>query len=124
MDSIIKEWEEHKGEFVLTQSHSLERFIAIGDDSEDYYYVTYDGRSITWNTCVGKLVYLKGKIDEGDYNEFIRLAKLNHFDQVGENYDKERVNTHKENITKIGKNERYLTDICWSLKNKLAIEDE
>jgi hypothetical protein len=27
MDSIIKEWEEHKGEFVLTQSHSLERFI-------------------------------------------------------------------------------------------------
>jgi hypothetical protein len=115
MNRIIKEWEEHKGEFVLTQSHTLERFIAIGDDSEDYYYVTYDGRRIMWNSCVGKLIYLKGKIDDKDYQEFIRLAKLNHLDQADENYTEESANKHREDITKIGENHLYLTEICWDL---------
>ena len=74
IERLKTEWEEHKGEFVLTQSHTLERFIAIGDDGDDYYYVTYNGREITWNTAVGKLIYLKGKIDDYDYNkeDFLR----------------------------------------------------
>lgn len=77
---IKKEFEEHKGEFVLTQSHKLERFIGLGYDQEDYYWITFDGTKLTWNTCVGSLIYLKGKIDEKDYNEFVRCAKLNHND--------------------------------------------
>ena len=52
------------------------------EDGDDFYYITYNGREITWNSAVGKLIYLKGKIDDYDYANFIRLAKLNHWDQI------------------------------------------
>lgn len=124
IERIKAEWEEHKGEFVLTQSHTLERFIAIGDDEEDYYYVTYDGRRVMWNSCVGKLIYLKGKIDEGDYNEFIRLAKMNHYDQDDlwlprtdeeKAQQKHYAKKHKQKMEKEEGTNKYLTDICWDL---------
>lgn len=120
IESLKKEWEEHKGEFVLTQSHTLERFIAIADDGDDYYYVTYNGRRIIWNSAVGKLIYLKGKIDDGDYNEFIRLAKLNHWDQIdawsqGAQNTKEYVDEHRKQLTTHDDGDVYLTDICWDL---------
>ena len=122
IERLREEWENHKGEFVLTQSHKLERFISIGDDGDDYYYVTYDGRKITWNSAVGKLVYLKGKIVDDDYNEFIRLAKLNHWDQIstwsnGREQDEELVKEHRKKLTTHDdENNKYLTDICWDLK--------
>ena len=119
IDRLKQEWEEHKGEFVLTQSHTLERFIAIGDDGDDYYYATYNGREITWNSAVGKLIYLKGKIDDYDYNNFIRLAKLNHWDQInvwkGFDSPNEQVDEHIKTLTTNTGNDVYLTDICWDL---------
>jgi hypothetical protein len=27
------------------------RFVALGSDLNDYYYITYDGRKLKWNTC-------------------------------------------------------------------------
>lgn len=88
---ILEEFDRLKGQFVITDSHKIQRLIAVGTDEMDYYWITYDGRKIYWNTCVGKVVQLKGKLDDRDYNEFIRLAKLNHFDQStlwGEKWDK------------------------------------
>ncbi len=79
---ILDEFEAHKGEFVITMSHRIERFIGVGTDNQDYYYITYDGRKITWNTCVGHLIYLKGKLDDKDYEHFIRIADLNHYDKT------------------------------------------
>jgi len=119
-ESIIKEWEEHKGEFILTQSHTLERFIGIGADIEDYYWITYNGRTVNWNSCVGKLIYLKGKIDDSDYQGFIREAKLNHYDQKGwgdfrQDAYNESVDEHRQRIIKCGEGDFYLTDICWDL---------
>ncbi len=78
---IIQEFEKLKGQFVITQSHKIERLIAVIDGEDDYYWVTYNGRKTTWNTCVGSLVPLKGYLRDEDYNEFIRLAKINHRDQ-------------------------------------------
>ena len=120
IEQLKQEWEEHKGEFVLTQSHTLSRFIAIGYDGDDYYYVTYDGREITWNSAVGKLIYLKGKLDDYDYNSFIRLAKLNHWDQIsvwseGKEQDEELVKEHRKKLTTHDEGDQYLTDICWDL---------
>jgi hypothetical protein len=112
MEEIIKVWKEHKGEFVITQSHRIERFLAIGFDEEDYYYATYDGRRIMWNSCVGRLIFIKGKLDNRDYEEFIRLAELNHFDQTLE--EKEAI-FHKREVTNCGKVESYLTEICWEM---------
>ncbi len=120
IDRLREEWEEHKGEFVLTQSHRLERFIAIGDDGDDYYYVTYNGKEITWNSAVGKLIYLKGKIDDYDYDNFIRLAKLNHWDQpehyqmVYDNWDNS--DTHKRECEELNSEiDKFITDVCWDL---------
>lgn len=89
---ILEEYEKLKGQFVITSSWEIERLVGIGDDKEDWYYLTYDGRKLKWNSCVGGLMPLKGKLDDKDYNELIRIAKLNHYDQ----YDKIREQTIKE----------------------------
>lgn len=121
---ILAEFEELKGQFVITDSWKIERLIAIGEDDMDYYYVTYNGRKLTWNSCVGRLVRLKNKIDDKDYNEFVRIAKINHYDQEnlwmpsGEEKKKEilRINReHKLEITRLEEPNKFLTDVCWEL---------
>lgn len=79
---ILNEFEQLKGQFVITMDWKVERLVAIGEDDMDYYYITYNGRKLKWNTCVGRLVQLKGKIDDDDYNEFERIADLNHYDRL------------------------------------------
>ena len=120
---ILKEFEELKGQFVIN-NNKVERFIAIGTDDEDYYYVTYNGRDLSWNTCVGSIVPLKGKIDDKHYNEFIRMAKINHFDQPNlwipkTDEDKQKMLEssilHKNEISKVSGTDKYLTEICWEL---------
>jgi hypothetical protein len=117
LQRILKEYEAHKGQFVITESWEIERLIAIGDDEQDYYYVTYDGRKTKWNTCVGSIIPLKNRLSEKEYNKFISRAKLNHFDQVGVWVSSEEFATqHKTEVTKLnGDYDKYLTDICWEL---------
>jgi hypothetical protein len=128
---ILAEFEKLKGQFVITQSHVVERLIAIGSDDMDYYYVTYNGRKTIWNTCVGAIIPLKGKIDEKHYNEFIRLAKLNHFDQTTiwcKNPDdimddktnppitfRMAAQKHKAKIEHVESPNEYLSEVCWDL---------
>lgn len=120
---ILQEFEELKGQFVIN-NNKVERFIGIGTDDNDYYYITYNGRETKWNTCVGSIVPLKGKIDDKHYNEFIRLAKINHFDQPNlwlprTDEDKQKMLEssilHKNEISKVNGSDKYLTDICWEL---------
>jgi hypothetical protein len=120
---ILKEFEELKGQFVIN-NNKVERFIAIGTDDEDYYYVTYNGRDLSWNTCVGSIIPLKGRIDDKHYNEFIRMAKINHFDQPNlwipkTDNDKQKMLEssilHKNEISKVSGTDKYLTEICWDL---------
>jgi hypothetical protein len=77
---ILNQFEENKGQFII-MSDKVVRLVAIAEDEMDYYYVTYNGRKIHWHSCVGSYTVLKNKIDDKDYNEFIRIAKLNHYDQ-------------------------------------------
>jgi hypothetical protein len=78
---ILNEFEQLKGQFVITESWEVERLVAIGEDEMDYYYITYDGRKLKFHTCVGRIIPLKGKIDDKHYNEFERIANLNHYDR-------------------------------------------
>ena len=118
---ILGEFEKMKGQFVITDSWSIERLVAIGEDEHDYYYVTYNGRKFTWHTCVGRLVPLKGYLRDKDYNEFVRLAKLNHYDQVTlwGNKDPEAAEQyaiqHKQELMKIDGRDKFLTEVCWDL---------
>jgi hypothetical protein len=79
---ILEEFEQLKGQFVITASQTIERLVTIGEDDMDYYYVTFDGRSFKWNTCVGRLIPLKGHLRNEDYNELVRIATLNHYDFI------------------------------------------
>jgi hypothetical protein len=117
LQRILSEFENLKGQFVITESWEIERLIAIGDDEQDYYYVTYDGRKTKWNTCVGSIIPLKGRLTEKEYNKFISRAKLNHFDQVGVwGHDEEFAIQHKVEVTRLdARDDKYLTDICWDL---------
>ena len=119
---IQKEFESLKGQFVITESHKIERLIAIGKDIHDYYYVTYNGRNGTWNTCVGRIMPLKGYLREEDYTDLVRSANLNHFDQVasfGNDSTKggEIITVHKNMLitTATNQGDQFLTEICWDL---------
>lgn len=117
---ILSEFEQLKGQHVITKSYVVERLIAIGTDDEDYYWITYNGRKFTWNTCVGRIIALNGKIEDKEYNGFIGCAKLNHRDIVGELCDKTYKwlgNTEevKNKLTTFAGNDRLLTEPCWDL---------
>jgi hypothetical protein len=112
---ILDEFQTHKGEFVITMSHKIERFIGIGTDDQDYYYITYNGRELTWNTCVGRLIYLKGKLDEKDYEHFIRIADLNHYDKILKGDDLER---HLKNLSTPKGEDTFLSELFFEYENR------
>ena len=78
MNRIIEDFSKHKGEMVLMDK-KVYQLIGVGQDTYDYYWILYDGRKVSLHTCVGGFAVLKNKLDDKDYNELIRLAKLNFF---------------------------------------------
>ena len=115
LEIILQEFKEMKGQFVITQSYKIERLIAISSDDYDYYYVTYDGRKITFNTCVGRIMQLKGRLKDDDYDDIVRTAKLNHGDQVIQ--DKKRNKLYKEAVLSSFRtsSKKLLAKVCWKL---------
>jgi len=83
LEEMRKEIEPIKDTLVL---HMFEIFrlegVAYdpGDDGwpDDFFYVTktLDGKEY-WISCLSKMVQLKGKLDDEDYDELERLWKLN-----------------------------------------------
>jgi len=117
---FTKEFEEMKGQYVLSYCEAY-RLIGIVDDTEDYYYCLYDGRKLRLTTCLTRITPLKGYIRDDDYNEMIRLAKLNHFDQPtlwGQNDEKikEFNEEHKNELTKNwDENTKFILGPYWEL---------
>ncbi len=103
----LEYFEKHKGEMMIS-NNQVYQFIAIANDPDDYLYVLYDGRTIHFSTILSPLVVLKGKIDDEDYKEFVRMAKLNWYssDMIygatvnSQQYDEviKHVETHKKAI--------------------------
>jgi hypothetical protein len=119
---ILNQFEENRGQFII-MNNKVVRLVAIAEDEMDYYYVTYDGRKIVWHSCVGSYTVLKNKIDDKDYNELIRIAKLNHWDQddithlveTSTSFHLEGVIEHKKQMEKEEGDNHYLTPFCWDL---------
>ena len=119
---ILNQFEENKGQFII-MSNTVVRFVAIAEDEMDYYYVTYNGRKIHWHSCVGSYTVLKNKIDDKDYSELIRIAKLNHWDQYDSSHLVESATSfhlegaieHKKQMEKEEGNNKYLTPFCWDI---------
>lgn len=119
---IIEEFESLKGQFVIDLDWRVKRLVGVVEDDIDYYWLLYDGRVFSLHSCVGRVVPLKGKIENGDYNEFVRLAYLNHWDiaDYGEdNYSKKHKEEIISDLLKDQESRNYLlTEICWEL-NKI-----
>ena len=81
---ILIEFDELKGQHVIVGFDSIERLIGIGTDDDDYYYITWKGRSnkVTWSSCVGRVMPMKGHLLDRDYDQLVSIAKLNHWDQI------------------------------------------
>ena len=112
LDIILQEFEQLKGQFVITMNDTVERLIAIGDDTEDYYYITYDGRKFTWHSCIMGLIPLKGYIRQEDYDRLVQLAGFNHYDQANEDSWLEEWTNHKGSWS-VG--HTLLSEVCWRL---------
>jgi hypothetical protein len=115
---ILDEFERLKGQFVITEMNKVERFVAIGDDEEDWYYITYNGKDLHWQSCVGRIIPLKGYIREQDYNYLVHIAKMNHYDQVdlSANGNKDEFLKYVETyISKYTKRDKFITELCWDL---------
>ena len=108
---IIDEFDEHKGQFVIN-GFEIFRLIGIVDDGDDYYWLYYDGRELTMSSCVGSFIPLKNKIDE--YDSLIRIAKLNHFDQIC-NDTIEQLSYRNGLIEQLGSNDKLMAEVCWDL---------
>ena len=118
---ILEEFESLKGQLVIAGDWKVKRLIAVVEDDMDYYWLFYDGRKFSLDSCLCRVVPLKGRIADGDYNEFVRIAYLNHWDIVS--YGKDACELHKEEIIldllKDQENKNsLLTEKCWEL-NKI-----
>jgi hypothetical protein len=116
---ITNEFENLKGQYVLVDCESF-RLIGIVEDEHDYYYCLYDGRKLKLTTCLMRITPLKGYIIEDHYNEMIRIAKLNHYDQPslwGTNKNIAEFNEkHKEELTSDwDKNTKFILGPYWEL---------
>ncbi len=121
LEIIKNEFKQLKGQFIITDSWTVERLVAISDDGMDYYYVTYNGRNFSFYSCVGSIIALKGKINDKDYENLIHIGKLNHSDQStlwANDITEERlveIQKHKTGLMTLKGTDKFLTEVCWDL---------
>ena len=52
----------------INSMNELVRLIGFGDDEEDFYYITKDANGrVVWESMVGYMIPLKGRISNEDY---------------------------------------------------------
>ena len=115
---ITKEFEELKGQLVITQLFIVERLIAIGEDEHDYYYITYDGKKVRWNTCVGRIIRLKDRISDLDYAMLSQITRLNDpIYQIPKAYpDKpELLEEYKGATLTLAEGDKLITEVEWQI---------
>jgi hypothetical protein len=78
---LIKQFNQLKGQYVLINRKVL-RFIGIGEDSDDYIYIMWDGNNLSFHSGLSNIIQLKDKINKNDYLELIRMSKINHSDSL------------------------------------------
>lgn len=122
LKSILATFEKLKGQQVITGFNNIERLIAIGDDTEDWYWVCWDGRKTTWHSCCLHLIPLKGHLLKRDYESLVRSAKTNDYDSPNlwnaeDKAEIAKINLEaREEIQKMpDKNCKFVTSVCWDI---------
>jgi len=109
---ILDEFDQLKGQFIISPTNTVERLISIGGDEDDWYYITYNGKEIKWYSCLLRIIPLKNKINNEDYDELIRIAKLNHQDQASQKDFLIYINKY---VSEINNTNKLLTEFCWNI---------
>lgn len=116
LKELLKEFEQHKGEFVIDGSLTIKRFIGISEDEFDFSYVLYNGRELYFETALTKLMFLKGKLDDYDYDILEKSARLNHDNcLVEDNFEffQETPVSYKMNLLQKYPYEEFHTDLIF-----------
>lgn len=105
---VVNKSTEHKNELVLQGWTVCILLEGIVDDGDDYYWRLLEpNRGIIYSSCVGRIEFLKGKLDKKSYDYVYSLFKMNHhlweykkMRESEDRYEKEQ-STLEENFNEI-----------------------
>ncbi len=114
LKSILEEFESLKGQLVISGYDRIYRLVGVGDDGEDFYWILWKGdENLEWHSCVGRIMPLKGYLRDVDYEELVRIAKLNHWDfMCGDLTEREAI---KEELSKLSPDHKVVSGLIWEL---------
>lgn len=77
---LLEETQAHKNELVFNCGPRVAILLeGIEYDGEDFYWKLFDFYSgFTLSSCVGRIDYIKGKIDDDTYNFLYNVFKINY----------------------------------------------
>lgn len=68
-EELTEELKYMQGEIVIVYSTNLVRFVGLGEDEQDYYYICIDYHNKeTWYSAVGHIDRLNGNLPSDIYN--------------------------------------------------------
>lgn len=83
---ILAKYEANAGSLIIDPSMKVVQLVAVGGDKYDYYWITYNGREVSWTSCVGGIIRLKDTILDHEYDSLIRRCKLNYFTYMSDSF--------------------------------------
>lgn len=77
---LVQISKEHQHELVFNCGPTVVLLLpGIEDDGEDYYWRMFElGRGYYESSCVGRIDYIKGKIDDEAYNFLFNIFRMNY----------------------------------------------
>lgn len=77
---LLEETKAHKNELVFNCGPEVAILLeGIEYDGEDYYWRLFSlHRGFQFSSCVGRIDYIKGKIDDDTYNFLYNIFKINY----------------------------------------------
>jgi len=75
---ILIEIRDNFNDLVISEPEKIEKLIGFQDDGDDYYYILKSIRGvISYQSCVGRIIPIKGRIDKKDYEYLNSCFVLN-----------------------------------------------
>jgi hypothetical protein len=81
LEDLKKELEPYRNTLVLDY-FDVVRLVDVINGEDDYYWVYDTKQGIVHSSCVGGWTPLKGKIDDKNYNQLVRVWNLNHIEKA------------------------------------------
>ena len=76
------ELKPYKNTLVIDQCSHVSRLVDVVFAEDDYYWVHDRKNKLSYQSCVGGWIPLKGFIDKNQYERMVRVWNLNHSEQA------------------------------------------